>query len=496
MSADGLPLRTTTGLEPYVPTVDAPWDLERAYHLLARVGFGASRELATELAALAPQDAVEALVERAVSLAPFDAPPWVDASIPPWDSPEFIVYNELQEEWNDDYLWEIMEAMLGRRGGSRLDRAGYALREKLALFWSNHFVTAHSTYWFAPFVARYWGLMRRHALGDFRQFVHDVGLTPAMLIYLNGQENRRGSPNENYARELLELFTMGLVDATGQPTYAQADVRELARALTGWYVDYQGDLGAHLHAPWHDTGQKTIFGQRGRWGYDDVVPLLFGARGPEIARFICRKLYRAFVYDAPDEAVVEQMAALLLAENFQLRPVVRALLGSAHFFDAEVMRARIKSPAEALLGTWATCGTPVLTQEEHLGWLWWQATTCGQQLLEPPDVAGWPGGRAWIDTAVLPMRWLHTEHTLWYGVDTLPDWALTFPQPFNASAFVTHVTRLLLGRTPTPAEHAVHLEVLLNGLPAYEWNPTADGARYRIRALLSHLLRLPEAQLA
>ena len=485
-------LRTDAGLERYRPTDAAPWTRERAVHLLHRVSYGATPALVDDVVARGP-GAVDALLDATLAL---PAPPrfdWYDETFPDWDTPAYRAFLAKQNDRLDDVQWDVYETLLGARGATPFGGVAHAFRERLALMWSNHFVTEQDVYYFSPFLHRYWDLLRRHALGDVRAFVHDVGLTPAMLVYLDGARNRKGAPNENYARELLELFTVGIADASGAATYTQADVEGLARTLTGWTVQIPGDTSAAFVERRHDTGDKTVLGQTGPWGYDDVVPILFGERPREIARTVATALYREFVYSVPHPAIVADIADLLVQEDFQIAPVVRALLNSAHFFDDAAIRARIKSPAERTMGLWRTLG--YVPDREQQGWLWYQMAETRQVLFKPWTVAGWPGGRAWIDTSTLPLRWNFDGNSIWGNVESLPALALALPDGDDATALARDLATLLLGRTPTGDALALYTEILLDGLPYYEWDPRAEGSKYRLQALVDHLARLPEFQL-
>ncbi|MCH7975708.1 MAG: DUF1800 family protein [Bacteroidetes bacterium] len=316
---------------------------------------------------------------------------------------------------------------------------------------------------------------------------------PAMLIYLNGVENRVGSPNENYARELLELFTMGITGPGGAENCTQTDVEELSRALTGWGIDVYGSQEGVLVDEWLDNGQKTIFGQTGNWSYDDIVPLLFGQRGMEIAHFVCRELYQEFVYPIADESIVAELAELFVANDYQLEPVVRTLLKSAHFFDEATIGARVKGPIELFLGE---CRSVEFVEQEFiLEYMGYFCHEIGQIVFEPPNVSGWSGHRRWVDTSTLSYRWLFAEYLL-YQEQTLQALALSFPQPFNAAALTADMAAYLLG-VPLDQERIDTLVVvLLDGLPSYEWDPTNPGAEGRLFGLLREIFRLPEYQLA
>ena len=259
---EGEPLDTNTGLEPYVPTSGNPWDRRRAIHLLRRTGYGADPAAINAVLASAPDAAVDALVDAALAAPLPPTPPWIDEPVPPKDAPqsEIDAYIEANTGWIYETGGEVHNEALA------LLQAGTAFRERLALLWHNHFVSGFESYFLAAWLYRYWTLLRTHALGDFKQFVHEIGITPAMLIYLNGVQNQVGEPNENYARELMELFTMGIEYPEGTPNYTQDDIEELARILTGWTVDLYGNLEAVFIPEWHDDGVKTLFGRTGNGG--------------------------------------------------------------------------------------------------------------------------------------------------------------------------------------------------------------------------------------
>lgn len=485
----GKALRIGAGLEPYVPTGEEPWDQRRAYHLLRRTGLAPTLTETATILGTAPGVAVDAIVDAALSTPLPPIPSWYDEHIPPNSAPdeEWQIYIDNNIGWIFETRDEVFRDLLTWR------MAGTALREKLALFWHNHFVTGLDSFFHAPWLYRYWSLLRGYALGDFKQFVHDIGITPAMLIYLNGVENRVGSPNENYARELLELFTMGITGPGGSANYTQTDVEELSRVLTGWGIDVYGTQEAALVSQWHDNGQKTIFGQTDNWGYDDVVPLLFGQRGPEIAHFVCHELYQEFVYPIANEGIVADMAALFVANDYQIEPVVRTLLKSAHFFDTATIGSRVKGPVELIIGECRTA--EFVEQELILEYMFYFCSEIGQSVFDPPNVSGWPGHRTWIDTSTLSFRWLFSEWLL-YQEQTLQALAMSFPQPFNAAILTTDIASYVLGVPLDQEQIDILVEVLLDGLPDYEWDPTNAGAEGRLFGLFYQLFRLPEYQLA
>ncbi len=387
------PLDIDAGLEPYA----APLDRRRASHLLRRTGFGARPDQVDALTGMTSEDAVDALVDQAVG-APFPEPPvWADEAVPRNRQEREAVYIPANNEWYLEFRRDwFMEMFYG------------GLRERMTLLWHNHFVTEADAYFgLAVYAYRYVNTLRNHAVGNFKDFVFDVGLDPAMLYYLNGTQNRVGEPNENYARELLELFTMGQYDDHGNKNYEQPDIEEIARAFTGYVADPFSLTVQHVAAFFDDT-DKTIFGQTGPFDYAGVVDLLFAERSEQIAVFISRKLYEAFVYAAPDEALVADLAGVMVANNFEIAPVLKTLFRSAHFMDDQVLGAQIKSPVSMVTGFLNEVNFD--DPPANLFLLMDRFTFfMEQRLLDPPNVAGWDEHHTWLNTTTLPIRWLVSE---------------------------------------------------------------------------------------
>ncbi|MEP0545923.1 MAG: DUF1800 domain-containing protein [Rhodothermales bacterium] len=462
------------GLEPYTPSESAPWDERRAAHLVRRLAFGASVPDLTEALFRTPSQAVDYFVDQALARPLPDTPTW---------------YNSTPNggQQNIDWLYAWQEGWYAEM------RAG-GLREKMTLFWHDHFATEVNVYGLAPYAYQYLTHLRTHALGNFRTLLSGVGTLPAMLIYLDGNSNTAGDPNENYARELYELFTMGIGN------YEQEDVSETARALTGWRVN-AGTLSSSFDPARHDGGQKTIFGQTGAWGYADVLDLVFAQRGAITAQRLCRKLYEWFVYGVPNDSVVQGMAATLVANDWNVAPVLRQLFKSAHFFDDAFIGAQLKDPSDFLIGLVRELGlTPsaeMWSTYRELGF------TLGQELLNPPNVAGWDGYRTWITTGSVPERQIVTASALFGGgpfdaYDPLP-LIEQITDPTNVYSVAGDLADFLLTATFDEEERAFHVEILLAGAPYYEWpllvQTSPETAKERLRNLLNHLVTLPEFQL-
>lgn len=402
------PLAIQAGLETY----SVPLDRRRSAHLLRRTGFGARPGEIDALVGMEAQDAIPILLEEAANVPLPEPPIWVDEAVPRRDNQEREAYIQANGEW-----------MLEFRGDWFRQMYTSGLRERLTLFWHNHFVTESETYAnLAVYAYRYVTTLRTHALGNFKAFVHAIGIEPAILYYLNGAQSVAGEPNENYGRELLELFTMGQEDSQGNANYTQQDIQEIARALTGWLPD-PFSLTVQLVNVLFDNGEKTILGRTGTWGYDDVIDILFEERGHQIGEFIGRKLYQEFVYAAADESMVAGLADVFVANNYEIMPVLEAIFQSAHFMDDEAIGAQIKPPIAMQIG---------LLQEVQyenppdnlFRFLDRFSFFMEQRILDPPNVAGWEGHHTWLNTTTLPLRWLVTEYLIYgtrdQGIDLVP----------------------------------------------------------------------------
>jgi uncharacterized protein (DUF1800 family) len=278
--------------------------------------------------------------------------------------------------------------------------------EKMTLFWHNHFATSQQKVRSTPLMYRQNVLLRRHALGNFGQLLREVSRDPAMLIYLDNAGSRRQAPNENFAREVMELFTLG------EGHYTEKDVKEAARAFTGWSLDR--DTAEFLYRRFfHDAGEKTVLGRTGRLDGDDVLGILL--EHPQTAVFVTRKLWREFISDTPDEAQVALLARGFRQARLEIRPLLRALLLSEAFWSPGHRGVLVKSPVELVVGTLRLFDVrPMTLRPAVVG-----AALLGQNLLSPPNVKGWPGGEAWINSATLLGRKQLLER-LMRGSDAMP----------------------------------------------------------------------------
>jgi len=365
----------------------APMGQNEARHLLLRTSFAALPADIEALAGLSRAEAVERLIVR-TRFEPATRPAEM---LDRW-TPRSQFRNWSEEERRTWLAQTIRQGQELRAWwfGEMLATAS-PFTERMTLFWHNHFVSSLQKVRPTRLMYRQNLLLRRHAVGSFRELLHAVARDPAMIVYLDNASNRKGQPNENFARELMELFTLG------EGRYGEQDVKEAARAFTGWGID--GETGEYLFRPGlHDEGPKTILGKTAAFDGDDVIDLLLAE--PQTAETIVRKLWQEFVSPKPDAREVVRIAAEFRKSDYDIRLPLRQLLASDAFY-AEANRASlVKSPVELLVGTLRQFRFefgdvyPFVVMSRQLG----------QDLMAPPNVKGWPGGEQWINAGTLLTR--------------------------------------------------------------------------------------------
>jgi uncharacterized protein (DUF1800 family) len=378
-----------------------------ARHLLARTGFGATQAEVQEWSHLERAAAIDRLLDGARQEATMAPPAWV--------SEPFFPFHKLQKLSAEERAAEQrrnMERGLELREWwfREILATPSPITEKMTLFWHNHFATSQQKVRSGQLMYRQNVLLRRHALGNFASLLHAVSKDPAMLIYLDNAGSRWQAPNENFAREVMELFTLG------EGHYSEQDIKEAARAFTGWSLDR--DTGEFLFRRFfHDGGSKTIFGKSGRFDGDDVLDLLLAR--PETANFLVRKLWREFVSAVPDDREVARIAAVFRDSRYDIKAALCALLESDAFWAPENRGALVKSPVELVIGTLRTFEIrPMTLRPAVVG-----AALLGQNVMSPPNVKGWPGGEAWINSATLLGRKQFLDR-LFRGSDAMTDTAM------------------------------------------------------------------------
>jgi uncharacterized protein (DUF1800 family) len=377
MSKNGVPpldrLDPVKSWEPWEPTAADPWDLKWAGHLYRRAGFGAS------------------LAELRQA---------VDRGLP-------ATLDEIIKGRSDSASHQQTLTALGTQIARQDDLANlrawwvylilntpHPLREKMTLFWHGHFATSVAKVQRTELMFEQNRTLRQHALGRFQPFLLSMSRDPAMLIWLDSNSNIKGRANENYARELMELFSLGVRN------YTESDVREAARAFTGWHTD--GDK-FEFNDSFHDGGEKMVLGQKGKWDGADVIRIVL--EQPAAARFLVRKLYRYFISEsaAPTAHLLKPLVEIFRKSDYDIGALVATILRSRHFFSEYAYRQRVKPPVDFVVGT---ARSLVKTEVAELppAVLVSHISAMGQPLFEPPSVKGWAGGRAWLNTATVLAR--------------------------------------------------------------------------------------------
>jgi uncharacterized protein (DUF1800 family) len=365
----------------------APIGFDGARHLLNRTSFAANPPEIELFAKLSREQAADRLLGWTLQPMQTRAPEWVND----YQSPRRL--RNATEAERLAFQREQVQRGLELRGWwfSEMLVTPSPLTEKMVLFWHNHFVSSQQKVRSAVLMYRQNQLLRQYALGSYADLLHAAAKDPAMLIYLDGANSRKGQPNENFAREVMELFTLG------EGRYSEQDIKEAARAFTGWSVDI--DTGTYLYRPLaHDDGVKTVFGKSGNFDGDAVLDLILAK--PETAEFIVAKLWREFVSPTPDPKEVARIARQFRDNRYNIKVALRGLLISDAFYAPDNRAALVKSPVDLVVGTLRQFrfetgdAVPFALATRQLG----------QDLFGPPNVKGWPGGEAWINSTSLLAR--------------------------------------------------------------------------------------------
>jgi uncharacterized protein (DUF1800 family) len=376
------------GSVPALAQAGAPIGFEAARHLLNRTSFAASPAEIEDFSRLDREQAADRLLAATERQAATPPPAWASA---PFES--LRRFRNMSQEERKLARQEIFRQSFELQSWwlAEMLTTPAPLAEKMTLFWHNHFVSSLQKVRSPQLMYRQNVLLRRHALGNFRELLRAVSRDPAMVIYLDSASNRKGKPNENFARELMELFTLG------EGHYGEQDVKEAARAFTGWSID--PDSGEFRYRPRaHDDGFKTVLGRTGNLDGDAVLEILLAQ--PGTADFIVAKLWREFVSPAPDAAEVARMGRLFRDSGYDIRAAMRALLTSDAFYDPRNRAGLVKSPVELVVGTLRQFH---FRTGEVIPFVF-AVNQFGQRLFAPPNVKGWPGGEVWINSTTLLAR--------------------------------------------------------------------------------------------
>jgi uncharacterized protein (DUF1800 family) len=389
---------------------DNQWTLFEAAHLLNRAGFGGSPDDIRAMHSLGRFNAVDSLISPTEPDDAFPVPAWAEPEKALAEMRERMdLRREMQQslrglsaEEAERKRREVFKEFQRESRTQGLEAQGWwfrrmlltkaPLREKMTLFWHDHFATSIQKVKEPVLLMKQNQLFREHAFGSFKALTGSIVMDPAMMFYLDTQNSRKGKPNENFAREVMELFTLG------EGHYTEQDVREAARAFTGYQVNRLTGETYHSRKQWDET-DKTVFGKTGPFTGADVVGLIFDKA--EAARFMAKKIWEFFVYDNPSESAIENLADGFRKADYQIRPLLREIFLSKEFYAEAAIRSQIKSPIQYLIQllkqleiTDPPVGFPLTAQQQ-----------LGQTLFMPPNVAGWDWGQAWINTSTLLTRY-------------------------------------------------------------------------------------------
>ncbi len=524
-----------TSLQPY----SGPWTDKEASHLLRRTVFGHNFESLTSVINAGMNTTVDFIL-RSID------PPEPPLNYNTTEDPDVAI----GETWVDKGYNIINFTNNYRHVSIRAWLIGLylgdspSIREKLTLFWHNHFVVSDIPD--ARFLYRYYNTLQTTGLHNFRDLVKQITIDPAMLQYLNGDENTVEAPNENYARELLELFTVGkgaLAGSGDYTTFTEEDVQAIAKVLTGWITfGRQNSLidsfGSTFRPLRHDTSTKKLsarfnnvqISNNGNEEYSDLIDAIFEYGDP--ASFIVRKLYRWFVYyeitEEIENNIIQPLAQIMRESDFDIMPVLDTLFRSQHFYDAERIGCMIKSPIDFMMAIFNQLDIKSPEALENKYTFWAQVFSyCGvlqQEIFSPPNVAGWKAYyqepsyyQLWINSVTIPLRRTLTDVISYVGFDIMNErfevsglkLISELSDPYDINVILSDLNKLLMPKTLTDQQLTVLKAYVLQGLPDFEWtveysehlaNPDdqelALSIENKLKLVLVTMLRMPEYYLS
>ena len=527
-----LKVRTTTlgTLTPYT----GPWSYEQAAHLLRRSMYGPTYAQIKQ----ATTDGMQMTIDQLFLPQPLPAEPihfyansdpdagvgetWVNGGIP-----------------SDPTVFEARALSLFGWTYKTICESGVSITEKMTLFWHNHFVVSDVV--LAQWTYRYITFLRENSLGNFKTLVEGITIDAAMLDYLNGNSNTKEAPNENYARELLELFTIGKGELAGPgdySTFTEQDVIEIARCLTGWlsFNPFTSELVPSFLNFNHDTGTKqlshrfgnTVISNEGENEYKKVIDIIFQQNEP--AKFISRKLYRWFVHDDINSEVetniIEPMAQLILDNNWEIEPAVKALLSSNHFYESIRMGCIVSHPIDYFFKLLRSTNVPMPTDEYEkyglMSKLFFATEDLEMVMYYPPSVAGWRAfyqapqfSKFWINGATLPVRMRYSDIiTLGFDLEVLQNqnfligidviaFAASLDNPSDPNDLILEFSKILFPSSVDQEQLDALKAILIPGLPDFEWTveytdfangntALEESVKLKLKLLISTMLKMPE----
>jgi uncharacterized protein (DUF1800 family) len=481
---------------------------EDSIHLLRRTTHATSWAVIKAMVGKNSDAVVDILLSNALVNPKPTPPAWVNSGFKSWwkfpvaDQQKLVdeSYKRVYDENYELKRWWIEE----------MTKDTLSIREKMTLFWHGHFTTkfAIDDPMHASLMYRQNELFRDNCLGNFRRLLEKIAIDGAMLFFLNGKDSTKNAPNENFSRELLELYTTGLGH------YTEDDVKEGARVFTGWKVNIFSDEWKQyqIFLPFlipdeHDFEPKKYLGafistssnskteQTALQEIKDLVSIILTKKSIEVSEFVCEKLFRFFVYSQPqpqDTSLIKILAKTFRESNWEIKPVLGQLLKSELFFEDSVRGVQIKTPAESIVG---------ITKhfDVKADWKEWVMVTMGQELLNPPNVAGWPGYRKWADTRTFPFAVQQMSFFVWNQTNSqMVSWIAQFDEKENSDRLVEQVLLLFFAKKPLASQIEKYKKELLGGSPDYEWGSMLKNSEvggFRLKLMMISIIKSPDFHL-
>ena len=508
----GANVREESPSQQYIPVVGGlevhtdPLTLEDVYHLLRRIGFGPKIAQAKNYVGKTATQVVDELLGAVDEPAPPVPGTWINDTTEDPEAADLQTRGQIYNKWDAD-MGKLANWWFGLMINDNKSV------EKLTAFWSGHWVSEFSFDLQGSVpqtLYRQLATLRAGRINDLQQLALDMTLDNAMVFYLGGTYNDVGKPNENYARELMELFLIGI------GWYTEGDVKECARVLTGWktqrFNDGPAPNGAYntwFDAVKHDTGAKQFLGQtiparttdnntefqvRNEEVFE-LIKIIFRVRPEAVSRFISTKIYKYFLYSSAldvDPTFIEDAAQVFRDSNFNLRALFHAIFTSKHFFDPALRGSQIKTPIEFVAGLSRQLGAADANPTQWTGKM-------DQHIMDPPNVAGWPGYRAWISTNTYPQRRAFASSL----INSMSDQRVNafireFDDYDDVTKFTTNVIAYLLPLPVSQERLDNYIQTILQGAPTYDWPnmlATPSSAASRVRNLLVNMAKAPDFQL-
>ncbi len=484
-------------LTPYTPKLSTA----DALHVMRRLTMSVNQDILQKIQGKTAAEAYDFFVGNAEKNPQPTAPAWLSSNhINPFKVPadqrqvvEKAFYDKLYKQYYDlKYWW-----------AAQMKADTDSLREKMTLFWHGHFTTRFDTDhpMTSQLVYAQQDMLRKNAFGNFRTLLEKICMDGAMLIFLNGRESKKDSPNENFSRELLELYSMGIGN------YTETDVKEGARVFTGFNVNVYSDDTApaalyetYLNTYEHDYSPKTYFGKvinndsKGNVFNNEikkVVDIILSQKAEAVSKFISEKVYKFFVFANPadvNKTVVADMAKIMIDSNWEIKPVLKALFTSTYFYSDTIRASQPKNPAENIVG---------ITRHFDVkdDWKDWVMTSMGMELMNPPNVAGWPGYRKWMDSRTLPFAVQQMGYFMWNQTNEhMLSWIKQFKTPDDSKILIEQILTLFFAKLPSEATVGKYQKIVLAGSPDYEWPAilkNTETAGVRLKMMFIEMIKSP-----